>query len=143
MDRFVQFAVAASRMALEDAGWTCPRRIPTGSASTSGPGSADWPPGRSSTKFCLKRGPKRVSPFFIPMMIANMAAGQVSIATGAKGPSSAAISACATGTHSIGDAFKIIQRGDADVMIAGGAEATIRPLAFAGFCAAQALVQAK
>src|SRR5690606_39369401 len=64
--------------------------------------------------------------FFIPMMIANMAAGQVSIATGAKGPSSAAISACATGTHSIGDAFKIIQRGDADVMIAGGAEATIR-----------------
>src|SRR5699024_10084521 len=79
------------------------------------------------------------SPFFIPMMIANMAAGQVSISTGAKGPNSAAISACATGTHSIGDAAKIIERGDADVMIAGGSEATITPIAFAGFSANQAM----
>jgi 3-oxoacyl-[acyl-carrier-protein] synthase II len=87
----------------------------------------------------LNRGPNRVSPFFIPMMISNMAAGQVSILTGAKGPNSTSVSACASGTHSIGDAFRIIQHGDADVMIAGGAEATIRPLAFAGFCAARAM----
>lgn len=73
------------------------------------------------------------------MMIANMAAGQVSISVGAKGPNSAAVSACATGTHSIGDAAKIVQRGDADVMIAGGAEATVSPMAFAGFCANKAM----
>ena len=83
----------------------------------------------------LEKGPKRVSPFFIPMMIANMASGQISMATGAKGPNSTAVTACATGTHSIGDSFKLIQRGDADVMICGGAEATIRPTGMAGFCA--------
>ncbi len=81
----------------------------------------------------MEKGPRRVSPFFIPMMIANMASGQISIATGAKGPNTTAVTACATGTHSIGDSYKMIQRGDADVMICGGAEATIRPIAMAGF----------
>jgi 3-oxoacyl-[acyl-carrier-protein] synthase II len=90
-------------------------------------------------KVMMKRGPRRVSPFFVPMMIANMASGIVSIQIGAKGPNSAAISACATGTHCVGDAFKILQRGDADVMIAGGTEATILPMAVAGFSAMGAL----
>ena len=87
----------------------------------------------------LEKGPKRVSPFFIPMMIANMGSGQVSMITGAKGPNSTAVTACATGTHSIGDSFKLIQRGEADVMICGGAEATIRPTGMAGFCSMRAM----
>jgi 3-oxoacyl-[acyl-carrier-protein] synthase II len=87
----------------------------------------------------VEKGPKRVSPFFIPMMIANMASGQISILTGAKGPNSTAVTACATGTNSIGDSFKMIQRGDADVMIAGGAEATISPMGVAGFCSMRAM----
>ncbi|CDN45249.1 beta-ketoacyl-ACP synthase II, partial [Paenibacillus sp. P22] len=87
----------------------------------------------------LEKGPKRVSPFFIPMMIANMASGQVSMATGAKGPNTTVVTACATGTHTIGDSFKMIQRGDADVMICGGAESTIRPMAMAGFCSMRAM----
>ena len=90
-------------------------------------------------KILLEKGPKRVAPFFIPMMIANMASGQVSMITGAKGPNSTAVTACATGTHSIGDSFKMIQRGDADVMICGGAEATITPTGMAGFCAMRAM----
>jgi 3-oxoacyl-[acyl-carrier-protein] synthase II len=139
MDRFVQFAVAASRMALEDARLDMSKEDPDRVGVYIGSGIGGLATWEEQHKILLERGPRRVSPFLIPMMIANMASGQVSIATGAKGPNSSAISACATGTHSIGDAFKIIQRGDADVMIAGGAEATIRPLAFAGFCAAQAL----
>jgi 3-oxoacyl-[acyl-carrier-protein] synthase II len=87
----------------------------------------------------LEKGPKRVSPFFIPMMIANMASGQISMLFGAKGPNSTAVTACATGTHSIGDSYKLIQRDDADVMICGGAEATIRPTGMAGFCALRAM----
>jgi 3-oxoacyl-[acyl-carrier-protein] synthase II len=87
----------------------------------------------------FERGPKRVSPFFIPMLIANMASGQISIMAGAKGPNSTAVTACATGTHSIGDSFKIIERGEADVMICGGAEATITPIGIAGFCSARAM----
>src|SRR5690606_10927034 len=87
----------------------------------------------------LERGPKRVSPFLIPMMIANMGTGQISILTGARGPVSTVVTACATGTNAIGDAFKVIQRGDADVMICGGAEAAIRPTGMAGFCAMRAM----
>src|SRR2546425_1895046 len=82
-----------------------------------------------------EKGPDRVSPFFIPMMIVNMASGLVSMRFGAKGPNSSVITACATGNHAIGDALRLIQRGDADVMIAGGAEAIIIPLTIAGFCA--------
>src|SRR5690606_228976 len=82
-----------------------------------------------------KRGYRRVSPFFVPMMIPDMATGQVSIYLGAKGVNSCTVTACATGTNSIGDAFKVIQRGDADAMIAGGAEAPITQMSVAGFCA--------
>ncbi len=139
MDRFVQFAVAAAKMAMEDAALDMEKEDPNRVGLYIGSGIGGLATWEEQHKVLLEKGPRRVSPFFIPMMIANMAAGQVSIMTGAKGPSSAAISACATGTHSVGDAFKIIQRGDADVMIAGGAEATLSPMAFAGFCSARAM----
>jgi 3-oxoacyl-[acyl-carrier-protein] synthase II len=87
----------------------------------------------------LEHGPKKVSPFFIPMLIANMAPGQISIAFGAKGPNVAIETACAAGTHAVGDAFKLIQRGTADAMIAGGVESTVTPLAVSGFNAMRAL----
>jgi 3-oxoacyl-[acyl-carrier-protein] synthase II len=90
-------------------------------------------------RILLEKGPKRVSPFFIPMMIANMGSGQISMVTGAKGPNSTAVTACATGTHSIGDSYRMIQHGEADVMICGGAEATISPTGVAGFCALRAM----
>lgn len=139
MDRFVQFAVAAAKMALEDSGFDIqsvdPDRVGVNIGSGIG-GLATW---EDQHRTLLEKGPRRVSPFFIPMMIANMASGQVSILTGAKGPNSAAVSACATGTHSIGDATRIIQRGEADAMLAGGAEATITPLSFAGFSNMKAL----
>lgn len=127
MDRFVQFAVAASQKALEDAGLeigsNCePERVGVKIGSGIG-GLNTW---EEQHRILLEKGPKRVSPFFIPMMIANMASGQVSILTGAKGPNSTTVTACATGSHTIGDSFRIIQNGDADVMICGGAEATDR-----------------
>ena len=140
MDRFVQFAVAAGRMALQDAGLRIgenadPER--TGVIVGSGIGGlASW---EEQHKILLEKGPRRVSPFFIPMMIANMASGQISILFGAKGPNTTAVTACATGTHSIGDSFRLIQRGEADVMICGGAEAAIRPIGMAGFCAMRAM----
>lgn len=139
MDRFVQFAVVASKQALDNADLDIEGMDADRIGVYVGSGIGGLKTWEEQHRNLLERGPKKVSPFFIPMMIANMAAGQVSIATGAKGPNSAAISACATGTHSIGDAAKIIQRGDADVMIAGGAEATITPMAFAGFCSAKAM----
>lgn len=140
MDRFVQFAVAATLMALKDSGLnikedTDPERVGVYVGSGIG-GLSTW---EEQHKILLEKGPKRVSPFFIPMMIANMASGQISMMTGAKGPNSTAVTACATGTHSIGDAYKKIQYGDADVMICGGAEATISPTGVAGFCALRAM----
>jgi 3-oxoacyl-[acyl-carrier-protein] synthase II len=87
----------------------------------------------------LEKGPRRITPFFIPMLVVNLASGQISIKFGAKGPNSAVVTACATGSHAIGDAFKIIQRGDADAMIAGGTEAVITPLGIGGFNAMKAL----
>jgi 3-oxoacyl-[acyl-carrier-protein] synthase II len=140
MDRFVQFAVAGAINALKDAKLnvkedTDPERVGVSVGSGIG-GLNTW---EEQHRILLEKGPKRVSPFFIPMMIANMASGQVSMITGAKGPNSTAVTACATGTHSIGDSFKMIQRGDADVMICGGAEATITPIGVAGFCALRAM----
>ncbi|OCT13848.1 beta-ketoacyl-[acyl-carrier-protein] synthase II [Paenibacillus pectinilyticus] len=140
MDRFVQFAVAASLNALKDANLNVkedadPERVGVSVGSGIG-GLNTW---EEQHRILLEKGPKRVSPFFIPMMIANMASGHVSMVTGAKGPNSTAVTACATGTHSIGDSFKMIQRGDADVMICGGAEATITPIGVAGFCALRAM----
>jgi len=140
MDRFVQFAVVAALKALENANLNVrenadPERVGVSVGSGIG-GLSTW---EEQHRTLLEKGPKRVSPFFIPMMIANMASGQVSMVTGAKGPNSTAVTACATGTHSIGDSYKMIQRGDADVMICGGAEATITPIGVAGFCALRAM----
>jgi 3-oxoacyl-[acyl-carrier-protein] synthase II len=138
-DRFAQFGVAGAKLAIEHAKLeiTTENAHRVGVYVGSGIGGLQtW---EEQHEILLKKGPKRVSPFFIPMMIANMASGLISIMTGAKGPNSASISACATGTHAIGDAFHIIKRGQADVMIAGGTEATIRPTGLAGFNSARAL----
>lgn len=140
MDRFVQFAVAASQLALRDADLTIgtntdPER--TGVIVGSGIGGLGTWEDQHTT--LLEKGPKRVSPFFIPMMIANMASGHISMLTGAKGPNTTVVTACATGSNSIGDSFRIIERGDADVMICGGAEATVRMVGMAGFCALRAM----
>lgn len=139
MDRFVQFAVAASLNATKHASLEMEKVDPNRVGVYIGSGIGGLGTLEKQHRILLEKGPRRVNPFFIPMMIANMASGQVSIRLGAKGPNSAAVSACATGTHSIGDAFKILARGDADVMIAGGAEATILPMGFAGFSSARAL----
>ncbi len=139
MDRFTQFAIAASKMALEDSGMELEKedRSRIGVFVGSGIGGMDTL--HDQYKNLFEKGPNRVSPFFIPMMIANMAAGQVSIAFGLQGPSSCVVTACATGTNCIGDAMKVIQRGDADVMVAGGTEAAISPAGMAGFCSMKAL----
>ena len=139
MDRFTQFAIAASRMALSDSGLDLEKedRSRIGAFVGSGIGGMDTLHDQYKTLF--EKGPNRISPFFIPMMIANMAAGQVSIAFGLQGPSSCVVTACATGTNCIGDAMKVIQRGDAEVMVAGGTEAAISPAGMAGFCAMKAL----
>jgi 3-oxoacyl-[acyl-carrier-protein] synthase II len=140
MDRFTQFAVVAAAKALQDADLRIGENIDPdliGVSIGSGIGGAGtW---EEQYRTLLERGPRRVSPFFIPMMIANMASGQVSIMTGAKGPNTTAVTACATGSHSIGDSMKIIQRGEAEAMICGGAEAAILPTGLAGFCAMRAM----
>jgi len=138
MDRFAQFAVAGARMALEDAGisdnvdW---ERV--GVLIGSGIGGIHT--FEEQCRNLFEKGPDRVSPFFVPMMIPDMAAGQVSILLGAKGHNACTVTACASGSHSIGDAFKVIQRGQADVMITGGTEAAVSALSMAGFCAARTL----
>ncbi|WP_432774266.1 beta-ketoacyl-ACP synthase II [Brevibacillus gelatini] len=138
-DRFVQFGLAAAKMAVEDAKLEITpenaERVGVYIGSGIG-GLSTW---EEQHSVLLEKGPRRVSPFFIPMLIANMASGAVSIQFGAKGPTSSAITACATGTNAIGDALRLIQFDHADVMIAGGAEATVRPMAFAGFCSAKAM----
>ncbi|OWA33728.1 beta-ketoacyl-[acyl-carrier-protein] synthase II [Saccharibacillus sp. O16] len=140
MDRYVQFAYAASTQALQDSGLKIGETIEAeriGVIVGSGIGGLGTWEDQFTT--LMQKGPKRVSPFFIPMMIANMGSGDVSIKLGAKGPNTSVVTACATGTHSIGDSFKLIARGDADAMICGGAEATIRPTGLAGFCAMRAM----
>lgn len=140
MDRFVQFAVAAGNKALEDSGIKIGENAEAERVGVSiGSGIGGLGTWEDQHNVLLEKGPKRVSPFFIPMMIANMASGQMSINLGAKGPNTTQVTACATGSHSIGDSMRIIQRGDADVMICGGAEATIRPTGMAGFCSMRAM----
>ena len=139
MDRTTQFAVAAAKMAIEDANLDVEKenRERIGVFIGSGIGGMETLHSQYETLF--QKGPNRISPFFIPMMIGNMPAGQVSITFNLQGPSSCVVTACATGTNSVGDAFKVIQRGDADVMLAGGTEACISPAPVAGFCAMKAL----
>ena len=139
MDRFAQFAIAAARMALADSGMDLEKEDRTRIGSFVGSGIGGMETLHDQYKTLFEKGPNRISPFFIPMMIANMAAGQVSIALRLQGPSSCVVTACATGTNCIGDAMRVIQRGDADAMVAGGTEASISPAAIAGFCAMKAL----
>jgi 3-oxoacyl-[acyl-carrier-protein] synthase II len=138
-DRFVQFAYAASRMAMEHGQFavTPANAARTGVLIGSGiGGAATW---EEQHRTLLERGPDRVSPFFVPMIIVNMASGVTAILVGAKGPSSCVVTACATGGNAIGDAARLIARGDADVMLAGGSEAAVTPLAMAGFCSMKAM----
>ncbi|WP_074647734.1 beta-ketoacyl-ACP synthase II [Paenibacillus jilunlii] len=140
MDRFVQFAVAAGEDALKDSGLVIGEDIDAERIGVSvGSGIGGLGTWEDNHNLLLDKGPKRVSPFFIPMMIANMGSGQLSISLGAKGPNTTTVTACATGSHSIGESFRLIQRGDADAMICGGSEATIRPTGMAGFCAMRAM----
>ena len=138
-DRFVQFGIAAAKQALKNAKLEITERNAEQIGVYVGSGIGGLQTWEVQQKILLEKGPRRISPFFIPMMVANMASGVISIEIGAKGPNSAAISACATGTHAIGDAYEIVKRGQAQVMLAGGTEATIRPLAYAGFNAMKAL----
>ncbi|HEY3425571.1 MAG TPA: beta-ketoacyl-ACP synthase II [Negativicutes bacterium] len=139
MDRFTQFAIAATKMAFEDSGIELEQEDRTRIGTVIGTGIGGMETLHDQYKSLFDKGPGRVSPFFVPMMIANMAAGQTSITFGLQGPCTCVVTACATGTNSIGDAFKIIQRGDADVMVAGGTEAAISPAAVAGFCSMKAM----
>ncbi|WAA08660.1 beta-ketoacyl-ACP synthase II [Fervidibacillus albus] len=139
MDRFTHFALAASFMAVKDAQLVIDETNANRIGVWIGSGIGGMETFEKQYDTFLKRGYRRVSPFFVPMMIPDMAAGQVSIYLGAKGINSCTVTACATGTNSIGDAFKVIQRGDADVMITGGTEAPITKMAVAGFSASTAL----
>ncbi|WP_432724295.1 beta-ketoacyl-ACP synthase II [Staphylococcus equorum] len=139
MDRFTQYAVVAAREAVQDAKLVINEDTANRIGVWIGSGIGGMETFEISHSQLLNRGPRRVSPFFVPMLIPDMAAGQVSIDLGAKGPNGATVTACATGTNSIGEAFKVIQRGDADAMISGGAEAPITHMALAGFSASRAL----
>ena len=138
-DPFLKFAIACAVMAVEDAGVKVDTVDGNRFGVLVGSGIGGIGTLLDSHVTLLEKGPDRVSPFFIPMLIINMASGLISMRFGAKGPNSSVVTACATGNHAIGDAMRIIQRGDADVMIAGGAEAMILPLTIAGFCQMKAM----
>ncbi|MEK6545398.1 MAG: beta-ketoacyl synthase N-terminal-like domain-containing protein, partial [Nitrospinota bacterium] len=139
MDTFIHYALASAIMAVEDSKLKITDEISERVGVLVGAGLGGLPSIEKYHDIYLKEGVRKISPFFIPMLIANLASGQISIKLGAKGPNSCVVTACATGTHAIGDAYKIIQRDDADIMIAGGAESVITPLGIGGFCAARAL----
>jgi len=139
MDLFIQYGLAAGLMSAEDARLQVTPENSHRIGVLVGAGIGGLWAIEEQHKILMSRGPSRISPHFIPSLITNLAAGQISIRLGAKGPNSCVATACATGTHAIGDSFKIIQRGAADVMIAGGCESAITPLALAGFSAMRAL----
>lgn len=139
MDTFIHYAVGASQLAVDDARFKVVPEEATRVGVYIGSGIGGLGSIEHYHDVLKEKGPGRVSPFFIPMTIINLASGQVAIRIGAKGPNSCAVTACATGNHCIGDAYRLIQRNDADVMIAGGAEAAITPLGVAGFASAKAL----
>ena len=139
LDPYLQYAIASSAMAVADAGLDTARVDSERFGVMIGSGIGGITTLLDGEHVLLEKGPDRVSPFIIPMLIINMASGLVSMRFGAKGPNSSVVTACATGNHAIGDAFRLIGRGDADVMIAGGAEAMIVPLTIAGFSAMKAM----
>jgi 3-oxoacyl-[acyl-carrier-protein] synthase II len=139
LDLYLKYAIACAAMAVEDAGLDPAKEDGDRFGVLVGSGIGGISTLLDSHKVLLDKGPDRVSPFFIPMLIINMASGLISMRFGARGPNSSVVTACATGNHAIGDATRVIQRGDADVMIAGGAEAIIIPLTIAGFCQMKAM----
>jgi 3-oxoacyl-[acyl-carrier-protein] synthase II len=139
MDIFIQFAIAASQFAIDDAGLVITREMGPRAGVFIASGIGGFTTIEREHKALLEGGPRRISPFFIPSAIINLAAGQVSIRFGAKGPNSATCTACSASAHAIGDAFEIIRRNAADVMIAGGSEAAITPMGVGGFAAMRAL----
>jgi 3-oxoacyl-[acyl-carrier-protein] synthase II len=139
MDLFIQYALAASELAMQDSGFEVTEKNAERVGVVVGSGLGGLPTMEKYHNVMQDKGYKRITPFFIPMLIINLAPGQISIRFGAKGPNLSTVSACATGTHSIGDAYHMIARGDTDVMIAGGTESTITPLAMSGFNVMKAL----
>jgi 3-oxoacyl-[acyl-carrier-protein] synthase II len=139
MDVFIQYAIAASQFAMDDAGVSVTEDIATRVGVFIASGIGGFGTIEREHKAFIEGGPRRISPFFIPASIINLAAGQVSIRFSAKGPNSATCTACSASAHAIGDAFEIIRRNDADVMIAGGSEAAITPMGVGGFAAMRAL----
>jgi len=139
MDLFIQYAVAAADIAMQDSGFVITEENAERVGVLVGAGLGGLPAIERYHEAMLEGGYKKISPFFIPMLIINLAPGQISIKYGAKGPNLSSVSACATGTHSIGDAYHMIRRGDADAMIAGGSESTITPLGIGGFNVMKAL----
>lgn len=139
MDRFTQYAVAAAKLALEDGSVPLNNLDVEKAGVIIGSGIGGMETLEKEHSKLIEKGPRRVSPFFIPMMISNMASGQISMIFGFKGPTMAISTACASGTHAIGEAFKMIKEGKMDMMIAGGSEATITPISLAGFCSMKAL----
>jgi len=138
-DRFIQLALAAAEEAMDDSGLQIDEAVANRVGVVIGSGIGGLPLIERTHERLVEKGPSRVSPFFIPGLIVNMAAGQVSIRFGARGPNSAPCTACTSGLHAIGDAYREIQYGHADAMIAGGTEAVVTPLSVAGFCAMRAL----
>ncbi len=139
MDTFLHYALAAGKMAVEDSGLVITDENAERVGVVVGSGLGGLATIEKYHSLYLENGPKKISPFFVPMLIVNLAPGQISMHFGCKGPNTSLVTACATGNHSIGEAFKIIQRGDADAIIAGGVESTITPLAVGGFCSMKAL----
>jgi 3-oxoacyl-[acyl-carrier-protein] synthase II len=139
MDTFIHYSVACSQMAMEDSGFKITDENAERVGVLVGVGLGGLPAIEKYHQIYLDKGVKKITPFFIPMLIPNLASGQVSIDLGAKGPNTCVVTACATGTHAIGDAYQMVRDGVADVMIAGGTESVITPLAIGGFAAAKAL----
>ena len=139
MDLFIQYAVGAAHEAIKDSGLQITGENADRIGVIVGTGLGGLPTLEKYHQILLEKGPSRISPFFIPMLIANLASGQIAIRFGAKGPNTCVVTACATGAHCIGDAFRALQYGDADAIIAGGTEANIAPLTIGGFNAMKAL----
>ena len=139
MDTFIQYALAASLFAAEDAGLETPLEDPDRVGVVISSGIGGFETIEREHRKLLEKGPRRISPFFVPAMVVNLAAGWVSIRLGARGPNSAMATACSAGAHAVGEAFRLVRHGHADVMVAGGAEATITPMCIGGFASMKAL----